>query len=395
MKILSVAWTIYDDRLTEFCTNCTGGGLVIKNLCEYIGKKEESYLFIGKYKLPEMMLGNIHIVGNDIVYKEEYCHSDANEARLQEMTMAFKRSIENIRPDVVNIHGIGEFAIRCINICREYNIPYAFVEHLFIGKNKKFKGYDKDVIWEEKLYSIQNLNIIAVSTGMKKKILDFHPNIKESNIHVIKNGTNFCAQSVESTLKEKYCLNQKKVLLCVGTITERKNQLQIVSTFQLLPQKIKDNVIVIFCGVDRMKGKFQEAILAAGLERQLIYVGAVSSDEMKKFYSIANGLIMPSYAEGLSIAALETIAYGLPLIMFSDSECAEDLNDSKVSILSKTRKNQELANAIISWYENDWDREYIKNFSQKFTLEKMADEYIRMNKKLIEDIKYAHSICNI
>lgn len=379
-----MAWSIYDDKLKEFCTNCTGGGLVIKNLCEYIGKREESFLFIGKYILPEMMLGNIHIVANDMD-KEEYCDLDQKKAHLERITNAFKYIMQEMKPDVVNMHGIGEFAIRCIHICHENNIPCAFVEHLYIGLNKTFKKYDRDIIWEKELYNISNLEIVAVSTGMKNKILRDYPFIEQSNIHVIKNGTDFCSQIVQSSLRKKYNLEGKKVLLCVGTITERKNQLQIISTFQLLPQEKKDNIAVIFCGVDRMEGKFQDEIISAGLEHQLIYVGAVSSNEMKEYYSIANGLVMPSYAEGLSIAALEAISYGLPLIMFSDSECAEDLNDYKVSILVETRNDQELANAIINWYENDWNQEYIKSYSKKFTMERMADEYIKLNRKLIED----------
>ena len=62
MKILSMAWTIYDSRLQEFCDNYSGGGLAIKNICEYIGRLHESYLFIGRFKMPELKLGNIHIV---------------------------------------------------------------------------------------------------------------------------------------------------------------------------------------------------------------------------------------------------------------------------------------------------------------------------------------------
>ena len=69
MRIISVAWNIYDDRLHEFCQDCTGGGLVIKNVCEYIGRICESYLFIGQCKMPEMELGNIHITTIRDIFK--------------------------------------------------------------------------------------------------------------------------------------------------------------------------------------------------------------------------------------------------------------------------------------------------------------------------------------
>ena len=43
---------------------------------------------------------------------------------------------------------------------------------------------------------------------------------------------------IESDLADKYHLHGKKVLLCVGTIHERKNQRQIVRAFRLLPQDL-------------------------------------------------------------------------------------------------------------------------------------------------------------
>lgn len=72
---------------------------------------------------------------------------------------------------------------------------------------------------------------------------------------------------------------------------------------------------------------------------------------MKKYYSVVAGLIMPSYAEGLSLAALEAIAYGLPVIMVKDFECAEDLNDDKVVCFANERSDECLADDYIRYYK--------------------------------------------
>ena len=104
---------------------------------------------------------------------------------------------------------------------------------------------------------------------------------------------------------------------------------------------------------------------------------------MKKYYSIANGLIMPSFAEGLSIAALEMLAYGQPIIMFSDSECVDDLNDANICVLANKRTNADLARAIEEWYFREWDTEYIKNYSQYFSMERVTKDYLEYFEKVI------------
>lgn len=383
MKILSMAWTIYDKRITGFSKDYTGGGLMIKNICEYIGRIHESYLFIGRFKISEQDLGNIHIVGTDCCPDTKEVCTDASEKHLKTMTDAFRIAIEKINPDIVNFHGIGELMQRCINVCIDKNIPYVYTDHLFVGTDANIKGYSANVKWEKEVYCIPNLKVIAVSTGMKKKILKNYPYILPEDISVIQNGTDFIAEWKAGDLREKAGLENKKVLLCVGTINYRKNQCQIVDAFQLLPLQVQNGIKVIFCGKDGLDGELQEHIAAAGLQDELIYAGAVSSEEMKTYYSVAAGLIMPSYAEGLSIAALEAIAYGLPVIMFSDSECADDLKDEQVVCFAVERTDAHLAQAIKKWYEKKWDNDTIIKFSKFFNMERVADDYINYYRKCL------------
>ncbi len=377
MKILTMTWNIYDDTIDNFKNNCTGAGLVIKNICEYIGRKEKSYLFIGSCHLPEMKIGNIHIVKTDMKIDDTDNDLVKDKTYIKNMTKKFLLALEQINPDIVNFHGLGDLARHCIQVCRKKKMPYVYTEHLYIGLNEIIEKYDISIKWEKMLYNIPQFPMIAVSNGMKEKILRDFPDLK---IEVILNGTNFIAERIKSNYRSKYNIENKKILLCVGTILARKNQIQIINSYLKLPIEIQDDLRIIFCGRDSSQGKLQENICLAGLEDKLIYVGSVSSEEMKKYYSISDGLIMPSLAEGLSIAALEAIAYGLPIIMFSDLECARDLNDNKVVCFAKKRDDVSLAKAIEDWYLHDWDKNYIIKFSKFFSMERVAEDYINYYK---------------
>ena len=275
-----------------------------------------------------------------------------------------------------------------MEICIARGLPCVYTEHLYIGTNRKIEGYDRAVLWEKEMYNIPGIQIIAVSTGMKKKIMEDFGQVPERDLYVIKNGTDFIPDFVTSDIKEIYATKDKKVLLCVGTLLARKNQCQLIEAFKLLPEEIQNNLKIIFCGRDGMKGHLQNEITKAELEDKLIYAGAFSSENMKKFYSIADGLVMPSLAEGLSIAALEMLTYGKPVIMFSDSECAVDLNDEQVTCMAEERTSRSLAEAIVRWYEKDWDSNYIKIFSKEFSMDNMVENYLAFYNYLLFNEKY-------
>lgn len=384
MKVLSVTWAIFDNQLKEFMTDYSGGGLVIKNICEYIGRKEESYLLLGRYTVPEMDLGNIHIIKTDYDANQKNTGGQ-NTEYIQYLTGIFEKTVDELKPDIVNFHGGGDFVFSCINnVCKKKNIRFVLTCHLFIGKEKLKYTSSYAAYIEEVLFNMPDIQLIAVSNGMKKRILEDYPHWNEQQIEVLINGTDFTPVLVENNIREIYELREKKVLLCAGTISTRKNQKQILQVFEKNPD-LAEKIAVIFCG-KKAKSEmplFEEEIVQKGLEKSLIYVGAVANEEMKVYYSVAEGLIMPSYAEGLSIAALEAIAYGLPVIMFRDSECADDLDDANVVCFAEARSDEALAKAIWNWYGKEWDREYIKEYSKYFSMERMAEDYLEFYKKII------------
>jgi len=376
MKILFYAWNIYDEDLPELEVSPNGGSIAIRNIIEYVGRKCEAYLFLGKKKMPAKRLRHINIVNTEKYADYENDALEKNECWLRTMLIAFENTIKELKPDFVNLQGGGELLIRCMEKCIELDIPYAYSIHLYIGLEKQIEGCEECDEIEKKIFNIPNLHITTVGTNMKTNILRDYPNVKENDIEVILNGTDFKYEPENSQLIQEYDLQNKKILLCCGTIIKRKNQLQIVRAFATMEKREREGIVVLFCGKDKMDGTLQREIEKYGLQENLIYVGTVPNTEMKKYYSIADGYILVSLAEGLSLTMLEAMVYGLPLIMFDDVEGASDLADERVSLFVHGKEDEDVAEAIMKWVNTEWDKEYIQKYAEYFNMERVAEDYI-------------------
>lgn len=386
MKVLSYAWYIFDSRIKPFDENYTGGGIVVRDLCNYIGKRNESYLFLGQAIEPEIILDNIKIVKTDYDRNQKKNKID-NREYIEYMTDVFKNAVDEIRPDIINFHDYGDLAMSIIyNVCMKTDIPYVITCHLYEKINTEYSGYKDAQEASRKLLQIPDVMIITVSNGMKRKILDDYKNYDEKRLVPILNGTDFKAEICNSDLEKQFGIADRKVLLCAGSIGTRKNQIQLIRVFES-EKNLRKKIYVIFCGKKAVRSPYDivDEIKRADLTDCMVYVGAVQNKDMKNYYSIADALIMPSYAEGLSISALEAITYGLPVIMYADSECADDLNDPEVCCFADSHSDLSMIKAINDWYEKSWNKEYIKEYARRFTMDEMSKNYLEFYEKIVSE----------
>jgi glycosyltransferase involved in cell wall biosynthesis len=333
---------------------------------------------------PERMVENINIVKTDYDITQKNVKGD-NKKYIDYMTDIFEKAVKKIQPDIINFHDYGDLAESIVkHVCSRLEIPYVITCHLYEAKNVEYSGYEDAREVSKRLLELPNIKIITVSNGMKRKILKDYRDYDEKRLVPILNGTDFKADRRNDTLKKELGIGNKKVLLCVGSIGNRKNQIQLLRVFEQ-DASLREKVFVIFCGKMAVRTTYNiiDEIEKADLADCMLYVGALQNEEMKDFYSISDALIMPSYAEGLSISALEAIAYGLPIIMYEDSECADDLHDQRVSCFADSHSDASMGKAIHEWYEKSWDSEYIKNYSKRFTMDEMARNYLKFYEKTL------------
>ena len=182
----------------------------------------------------------------------------------------------------------------------------------FIDRRNKF---DPRVIINKVAYKISLRladRIIAVSYEIKK-IVKKHLNICDSNIIVVKNGITL--KNIETNEYPKNVLFEASTafkILSVGRLTHQKAmEVLVKATDQLLKNGINDFLIIIV-GEGEQRMILTKMIEDLSIQKYIKLVG-IHSDVMGLMKE-ADIFVMPSRYEGLSIAMIEAMACGLPII---------------------------------------------------------------------------------
>lgn len=173
------------------------------------------------------------------------------------------------------------------------------------------------------------------------------------------------------------------VLLSVAELTRNKNHSMILDALAIL-----QNSHIRFISAGR--GVCMEELLAKtkklGLEKTVSFLGY--RNDVGALYGLADAFIFPSFREGLSLALMEAMASGLPLIA-SRIRGNTDLISNGVEGILVDISPSEIAAGIEKLYDNPLlctqyalaAKEKIQQFSIEKTLEKMDAIYTEVTMK--------------
>jgi len=104
-------------------------------------------------------------------------------------------------------------------------------------------------------------------------------------------------------------------ILSVGRLIERKGQHHLIDAARLLCDRGQAGFEVVLAGTGDSEGALKEQVAQAGLQDRVRFLGFVSREEMPDVYAAADLFVLPSYNEGMSVALLEAMASGLPVVV--------------------------------------------------------------------------------
>ena len=178
----------------------------------------------------------------------------------------------------------------------------------------------------QEIEGMKNADLIFVLNPKMKNNIVENLGIDENKVIRINNGVNtdvyapLSSEQIEK-VKEKLNLKNKRIILQVGSVNENKGQGRAVKMIAPLLRENSDTVYA-FAGDIVSQEYYQEVLRTAKeekVENQVVYLGTFSpGEEMNGLYNIADTAIFVSRYEGFSLACIESISAGVPVVLCSD-----------------------------------------------------------------------------
>ncbi len=237
---------------------------------------------------------------------------------LQKLSLReLKRALLEIKPDIIHAH---DFTASVVAVCSTKKIP--IISHLH-----------NNPPWI-KQYSI-NAIVYFFATKRIKKILCVSDSILSEyvfgdSIHwkseVVGNPIDIARIQGRAPLS---AIEEKKYdMVFLGRLTEQKNPWLLIELVDAIRRKIS-NVRVAIIGDGELKEEIEKEILNRGLNENIECTGFRSNPY--EYLVASKVMCMPSLWEGFGLAAVEALAFGVPVVaakvgglpMIVNNECGK------------------------------------------------------------------------
>ena len=105
-------------------------------------------------------------------------------------------------------------------------------------------------------------------------------------------------------------------ILCVGRLIERKGQHHLLRAFASLSQELPDyHLQLTLAGTGDAESALKTLAERLGITDQVHFAGFIPHQTMPEIYRQADIFVLPSQSEGMSMALLEALASGLPVVV--------------------------------------------------------------------------------
>lgn len=223
--------------------------------------------------------------------------------------------------------------------------------------------------------------IIAVSESLRRSLF-YH---FQKNAVVVHNMANRSYFEKEYVVKER---SSKLVFVATGSLIYRKGFDLLIAAFDKLklPADLWELNII---GGGEEHGNLQKQINEVGLQNNIHLLGQKNKEEIVVLLSQSDVFVLPSRNENFSVAVLEALACGLPVIASicgGIRECIEDFN----GLLFPVDDVDALADALKYMFEHydQYERKKIaEDCKNRFSPKVIAQQLTHVFEQTVEDFK--------
>ena len=231
----------------------------------------------------------------------------------------FAEAVIHSGASVLHCHGLWRTQTRAFRRYMSQEIPLLVAPHGMMDDwAMAHSSWKKELVW--RLWEGNTLKsavcLHALCDAEARSIRRRLPNVP---IAVIPNGV--CPPSQQTYSRQLVpWVNDipagEKVLLFLGRFHQKKGLEPLMTAWQSVLDQARESGWWLVCVGFGDEGKFESQLRAFPVERCRAY-GPVFGERKIATFQCASAFILPSYSEGLPMAALEAMSHGLPSLLSS------------------------------------------------------------------------------
>jgi glycosyltransferase involved in cell wall biosynthesis len=207
------------------------------------------------------------------------------------------------RPDILHIHAVGPALVT--PIARLFGLRVVVTHHGPDYDREKWGRVARCVLRYGERFGMNYSHArIAISQVIVELIRDKYG--RESEL--IPNGVTLNELATSTAHIARFGLTPGRYFLQVGRMVPEKRQLELIKAYQATTPSDWKLALVGGIGTDAYSKEVETAAESAGV----VLTGFLKGAALEQIYTHAGGFVLPSSHEGLPIALLEALSYGLP-----------------------------------------------------------------------------------
>lgn len=210
-------------------------------------------------------------------------------------------------PDIIHFNAIGPSLL--IPLARLLRLKVVMTHHGPDYERAKWGWLAKKVLRLGERWGCKYANeIIAISSGIKN-------HVKEKfgrEAHLIPNGVYIPTKREATGYIESLGLTPRKYILAVARFVPEKGLHNLLTAYSKVDT---DWQLAIAGDADHETEYSRNLKMMAKNTKNVVLTGFITGEPLEELYSHAGLFVLPSYYEGLPIALLEALSYGLSVLV--------------------------------------------------------------------------------
>ncbi|GAW95526.1 MULTISPECIES: glycosyltransferase family 4 protein [Colwellia] len=263
-----------------------------------------------------------------------------------------------------------------------FNIPYICYIH---GEDVEAASTSRELSWIVKKVLASATTLICNSQNTANLLL----NNWQADSRIIKilnpgcDTNKFIPAEPNEHIKSKLGWHNKKVILTVGRLQERKGQDMLIRAIPAIKQ-FTPNILYAIIGGGEEKLKLEQLVNELNLQDNVMFMSEVSDEEMIQAYQQCDLFVLPNRTvgkdiEGFGMVLVEAQSCGIPVIAGDSGGTAETMVIGKTGFIVDCTEPQPIANKIIELFKHPDIIEQLGNNGRKHVV-KTLDWQAHKNK---------------